>query len=114
MAAPTSTFTAFDAKGNREDLTDMIYRIDPVECPFTTGIDKSKATNVNHEWQTQALAAPASNAQIEGDDAAADVTTPTVRKTNLCQISRKTAIVSRTQEAIDHAGEGFSASRTLH
>jgi hypothetical protein len=82
----------------------MIYRIDPTECPFTTGIDKTKASAVNHEWQTQSLAAPASNAQLEGDDAAADTTTPTARKANICQISRKTAFVSGTQQAVEHAG----------
>src|SRR4051812_2567223 len=104
MAMPTATFATYQAVGNREDLSDMVYRIDPTDCPFTTGIDKGKASAVNHEWQTQALAAAASNAQLEGDDAAADTTTPTVRKGNICQISRKTAFVTGTQQAVDHAG----------
>jgi hypothetical protein len=34
----------------------MIYRIDPVDTPFMTGVEREKATAVNHEWQTQALA----------------------------------------------------------
>ena len=104
MAMPTNTFATYQAIGNREDLSDMIYRIDPTECPFTTGIDKTKASAVTHEWQTQSLAAPASNAQLEGDDAAADATTPTTRKANLAQISRKTAFVTGTQQAVEHAG----------
>jgi hypothetical protein len=105
MALPTNTFTTYSAVGNREDLSDMIYRIDPTDTPFVTGIEKTKATAVNHEWQTQALAAAnTANAQLEGDDATADATTPTVRLGNVAQISRKVPQVSGTQQAVEHAG----------
>jgi len=105
MALPTNTFTTYSAIGNREDLSDMIFRIDPTDTPFMTGIEKTKATAVNHEWQTQALAAAnAANAQLEGDDATADATTPTVRLGNIAQISRKVPQVSGTQQAVEHAG----------
>ena len=105
MTLPVNTLTTYQAVGNREDLSDMIYRIDPTDTPFMTGIEKTKATAVNHEWQTQALApANASNAQLEGDDPTTTATTPTVRLGNLCQISYKVARVSGTQQAVDHAG----------
>src|SRR6266702_2595454 len=105
MSLPTSTFVTYSAVGNREDLSDMIYRIDPVDTPFMSGVDKEKATAVNHEWQTQALAAADNtNAQLEGDDPNTNTTTPTVRLGNLCQISYKVARVSGTQQAVDHAG----------
>jgi hypothetical protein len=105
MALPTNTFTTYSAAGNREDLSDVIYRIDPTDTPFMTGIEKAKATAVLHEWQTQALAAVnTGNAQLEGDDAAADTTTPTVRLGNVAQISRKVPQVSGTQQAVEHAG----------
>jgi hypothetical protein len=95
----------YSAVGNREDLSDMIYRIDPVDTPFMSGVEKEKATAVNHEWQTQALApADSGNAQVEGDDPNTNVTTPTVRLGNQCQISYKVARVSGTQQAVDHAG----------
>ena len=114
MALPTSTLATYQAIGNREDLSDRIFRIDPTDCPFVSGVDKTTATAVNHEWQTQALAAAdGSNAQLEGDDAAADARTVTVRKGNLCQISRKAPFVSGTQQAVDHAGY-VSARRTFH
>lgn len=107
MAEPTSTFDTFSAIGNREDLSDMIYRIDPTDTPFMSAAEKEKATAVNHEWQTQALAA-ASNAnfQLEGDDPTTTATTATVRLGNICQISYKVARVSGTQQAVDHAGRG--------
>jgi hypothetical protein len=104
MALPTNTFATYEAIANREDLSDVIYRIDPTDTPFVTSIEREKATNVNHEWQTHALAAAAQNAQLEGDDPQTNTTTPTVRLGNLCQISNKVARVTGTQRAVLHAG----------
>lgn len=104
MSLPSETLATYQAVGNREDLSDAIFRIDPVDTPFMTGVDKVKATAVNHEWQTQALAAAAANAVMEGDDATTDAVTPTVRLGNICQISDKVARVSGTQQAVEHAG----------
>lgn len=88
MTLATNAFTTYSAIGNREDLADIIYRIDPTDTPFYSGIERAKATAVNHEWQTQALAAASnSNAQLEGDDnVSADTATPTVRLGNIAQI----------------------------
>jgi hypothetical protein len=105
MAVEAATFTAYDAVGNREDLSDVIYRIDPTDTPFMTACEREKATAVNHEWQTQALAAvDTANAKLEGDDAVTVAVTPTVRLGNLCQISDKVVRVSGTQRAVEHAG----------
>jgi hypothetical protein len=104
MAAPTNTYASTAATGNREDLTDMIYRITPTDTPFMSMIGKGKATSTKHEWQTQALAVPSNNAAAEGDDAANAVVTPTVRLNNYTQISTKTVGVSGTQEATVSAG----------
>ncbi len=107
MSLPTNTLASYEAIGNREDLADIIYRIDPTDTPFMTGIEKAKASAVKHEWQTQSLAtAQTTNAVLEGDDAAADATTVTVRLSNIAQISRKVPQVSGTQQAVDHAGRG--------
>src|SRR5882724_12020438 len=105
MALPTNTFSSYTAIGNREDLSDVIYRIDPADTPFISAIEREKASAVNHEWQTQALAAAdTANAVLEGDDATTDAVTPTVRLGNICQISDKVARVTGTQRAVDHAG----------
>jgi Family of unknown function (DUF5309) len=105
MTVPSQTFQVYQAIGNREDLSDVIYRIDPTDTPCMTAFEREKATAVNHEWQTQALAAVATNnAVLEGDDATTDAVTPTVRLGNLCQISDKVARVSGTQQAVQHAG----------
>lgn len=105
MALATSAFTTYSAIGNREDLTDDIYRVEPTKTPFWSGIERAKAAAVNHEWQTQALAAAAANAQLEGDDSiTSNATTATARLGNICQIARKSPRVTGTQQAVDHAG----------
>lgn len=104
MAIVANTFLTFSAIGNREDLSDMIYDISPTDTPFTGTIPKNKATAVLHEWQTDALAAAAANAQLEGDETSYTAVTPTVRLSNRCQIMRKTVIVSGTQNAVNTAG----------
>jgi len=117
MAVPSNTFQTYQAIGNREDLSDVIYRIDPTDTPCMTAFEREKASAVNHEWQTQALAAvDTGNAVVEGDDATSDAATPSVRLGNLCQISDKVARVSGTQRAVEvlvfpesmrGTGEGF-------
>lgn len=104
MAAPTNTFLTTAAIGNREDLTDTIYRITPTVTPTLNLASKAKASNTLHEWQTQDLATAAANAQNEGDNASAKTVTPTVRLNNRTQISTKTVIVSGTQQAMNSAG----------
>ena len=98
MAAPSNTFLTTAAIGNREDLSDVIYRISPTATPVLNLAAKAKATNTLHECQVQDLAAAAANAQAEGDDATAKTVTPTVRLNNRTQISTKTVIVSGTQQ----------------
>src|ERR1700730_2535128 len=105
MALPTNTFATYEAIGNREDLSDVIYRIDPTDTPFMAGIEREKASAVNHECQIQSLAADNNtNAQLERDHANTNTTTATVRLGNINQISTKVARVTGTQRSVDHAG----------
>ena len=105
MPLPTDTFTSYSAIGNREDLSDVIYNVDPTDTPFLTSIPRTKATSTLHEWQTDVLgAASAANHVLEGDDATTDAVTPTVRLSNTCQISDKVPRVTGTQQAVIAAG----------
>lgn len=104
MTAPAGTFQTYQAIGNREDLIDVITNISPVDTWFTQVTGSVRATAVRHEWQTDALAAAAANAQIEGDDAVASNVTPTVRLQNSCQILWKVFQISETQQAVNAAG----------
>jgi hypothetical protein len=104
MSAPSDTFLTTAAIGNKEDLTDFITRISPTETPTLSMAAKATATNTLHEWQTQDLAAAASNAQAEGDDATNIAVTPTVRLTNRTQISTKTVQIAGSQQSATSAG----------
>jgi len=112
MASPNTgqTFQTYQAIGNREDLEDVIYQISPVETPFMTMASRKTATATYHEWQTDALAAAATNQMIEGADATNGTSTPTRRLGNNCQIASKYAVVSDTQNAVDKAGRGSEMS----
>jgi len=72
MAQPTNLYDTFDTTGIREDLVDVIYNISPEDTPILSAIPRTAAKSTKHEWQLDALAAPATNAVIEGDDATID------------------------------------------
>jgi len=105
MAQPTNTFDTYDSVGEREDLSDVIYSIAPTDTPFLSSAAKTQATAVLHEWQTDSLAAAATNnAVIEGDEATLDASTATTRLSNSTQIMDKTVVITGTQESVDKAG----------
>jgi hypothetical protein len=105
MTIVTNTFTSYSAKGIREDLSNVITNIAPEETPFQSNIGRETISNTLFEWQTDTLADAGSNAQLEGDDVASfDAVTATVRLTNYAQISRKTIILSNTEEVVNKAG----------
>jgi len=98
-------YNAYDAIGQREDLTDIIYDISPTTTPFMSSIGKTKATAVYHEWQTDTLAsATTNNAAVEGADASDATLTPTTRLGNYTQILQKTIKVSGTLDSVNKAG----------
>ncbi len=105
MTIVANAFETYTAIGNREDLINQIYDISPTQTPFMSGIARNTAKATKHEWQTDVLAAAvATNAQLEGDEVARAASTPTVRRDNFCQISRKDATVTGTQDVVDKAG----------
>ena len=104
MAQLGNTFETYDAVGNREDLMNVIYNISPTDTPFMSSIGTGTATFTKHEWQTDALAAAAANAQKEGDDSPSVALAATSRVFNYTQISYKPVMVSGTQEKVIHAG----------
>ncbi len=97
-------YRTYTAIGQREDLSNTIYSIAPTETPVVSSIGKTKATATYHEWQTDTLAAASGSGLLEGADAGAASSTPTVRVGNRTQIQGKTVHVSGTLDAVDKAG----------
>jgi hypothetical protein len=104
MAIISGGFSSYLAIGNREDLSDIIHNIAPVENWLVSNSGETKATQRYHEWQTDTLATPAANAQFEGNDYSATIIVPTTRLGNYTQILAKTFAITRTQEVTDKAG----------
>jgi uncharacterized protein DUF5309 len=106
MSKIANTVTTFDVKGIREELTDVIYNIDPSDTVFTSSVSRGSCKTTFKEWQQDSLhAANTANVHPQGDDVTTFAAiTPTVRLGNYTQISRKELIVSDTEEVVDKAG----------
>lgn len=102
----TTTYQTVRQVGIREDLTDDITNIAPMETPYFSMLRKGKpAKNVYIEWQTDSLAsAVGTNKAIEGADYTPLTATPTTRLRNYCQIWVKGLLVSGTANAVNTAG----------
>lgn len=100
-----AAYTTVEAVGEREELSNIITRIDPADTPVYSNAKKGTASSIHPEWQVQELAsASTSNYQVQGFDPTYATPTPTVRVGNYTQISFKDARVSGTLEAVDKAG----------
>lgn len=102
----TQAFTSYGARGNREDLNNVITNIDPTSTPFVSSIGRRNVSNRTFDWQTENLpAVNPLNFAVEGFVAAAQAPIQTVRQSNVTQIMQRTFAVSNTQEEIDAAGK---------
>jgi len=107
MAKVANAFTTYSAVGNREDLSNAIYNIDPFDTPLLSAAKRRTVTNRFFDWQTEFLpTVNTSNAQFEGFQLANSLAQPTIRQQNVTQISERDATISGSQEASDAAGKG--------
>jgi len=105
MAIVTNTFTSFNSKGIREELSNVINNISPEEVPLQSNIGSKNVSNTYFEWQSDSLAAVDKTAVIDGDDVASfDATAATTRLGNYTQILRRTVVVADNLAAQDAAG----------
>lgn len=104
---PVGLFQTDGVIGNREDLTDVLTNISPLETPFLSSIGRTGATGVFHEWQTDTLAdfaTAGANAAAEGASATPVSGNVTTRIGNRTQIFTKELQVSNTQMSVSIAG----------
>ncbi len=113
MAIITNAFPTYTAKGNREDLSDVIYNIDPTDTPFVTAIGRRNVSNVNFDWQTENLPAVSTTAELEGFELSRSAATATVRATNVCQIQKRDATVTGSQQSMNSAGRNSEMAHQM-
>ena len=116
MAVITDTFLTYDAKGIREDLSDLISDISPTQTPFQSNVGTRDAENTYFEWQTDSLAAASATPVVEGQDLSTfTAVTPTARMGNYCQINMVDFIISGTEQTVLKAGRasevGYQAAK---
>ena len=112
-SAPSNTYLETAAIGVREDLADIIYRIDPDETPLVSACARVGAKQVLTEWLVQELNPAADNAQPEGFTAVMQAVLKPVRLNNVCQILARTVGVSNTLRVVDVAGGEDEYNRQL-
>ena len=117
MAVVTNTFTTYDAKGIREDLSDLIADISPTATPFQSNIGSRSAENTYFEWQTDSLSAASATPVVEGQDLSSyTAVSATTRLGNYCQINMRDFIISGTEQKVTKAGRssevGYQAAKT--
>ena len=114
MPKVTNAFTTYQAVGNREDLSNAIYNIDPFDTPVMSAIRRRNVKNRIFDWQTENLpVVNPNNAQFEGFVLANGPSQPTIRQNNVTQISERDATVSGTQEESDAAGKGSEMAHQM-
>lgn len=109
----TDSYRVGTAGGNREDLEDVIWELDPLDTYCLSNFSRTKASATFHEWELDTLEGVTVNRHIEGDEAtAATVVSPT-RAGNYCQISKKVFLISGTQEVVSKAGRKSEIKRQM-
>lgn len=105
---PNAMMTSYTSAVKREDLLDVITNLKPTETQFFTGLKKSKAKSVYHEWPVDVYATVTNTATdkktVEGADwGDGDMVSPT-REGNYTQIIKEVWKISGTAQVIDTAG----------
>jgi hypothetical protein len=113
LAGTTDSYRVGAAGGNREDLEDVIWDLEPLETYCLSNFDRTKVSATFHEHEVDSLVGPTVNRQLEGDDATYITVVSPTRVGNYCQISRKTFLISGTQEVVSKAGRKSELKRQL-
>jgi hypothetical protein len=113
MAKVTNAFDTYTATADREDLSNIIYNISPMQTPFMSSIGKRSVKNVVFDWQTESLPTPSSSGELEGFELSRSAATATVRQSNVCMISKRDATVTGSQESSDPAGKRSEMAHQL-
>lgn len=97
---------SYDSGNMKQDVSDIIFNIDPSETPLLSNMGTRDVSNTTFEWNTESLpASNDSNAKLEGADFSSEAVTQVVRNTNQTQISSRNATVTGTMTAVSQYGK---------
>lgn len=117
MAAPTNMYVSSSVTGLREQLSDDISNVSPVDTKFYSKIGASpegKPKNFKHEWLSDVVPAVTDNAQPEGNTYTSSAITAATRLYNILQILNRRFSISRSTMQLKGAGgvstEGYQTA----
>jgi len=97
---------SYDSGNIKEDVSDIIFNIDPSDTPVLSNAGRRDVSNTTFEWNTEDLPSTSStNEKNEGADFASEAAIQVTRKTNVTQISSRNATVTGTQMAVAQYGK---------
>ena len=106
MAQLTDVMETYDASAIKEDISSILYNLDPDETPVMSNAGRRDIQNTLFQWQVESLPTSATtNKHIEGAkilevDAELDAGTATTLLNNYTQISWRNATVSGTLQSV--------------
>jgi len=106
MAQLTDVMETYDASSIKEDISSVIFNLDPDNTPALSNAGRRDVQNTLFQWQIESLPTSAStNKHIEGAkilevDAELDAGTATTLLNNYTQISWRNATVSGTLQSV--------------
>jgi hypothetical protein len=114
MAVTANTNETDDVSTIREDLSEALASVSPLETVFMSAIGTRSVDNTYFEWSEVDLAAAATNTQIEGDVGLSNsAPTNAVRKGNYTNISAKVVEVSDTNQAVNGVANAQTVAKQV-
>ena len=101
---PSNTMVAFDLTGNREDLSDEISIITPVDSPFYHAIGTASCKAVKHEFMTDVIRQPTQNKALFGSDPTIAASQQPTKLYNNVQLQEESFSIDDTSNAVATAG----------
>lgn len=109
-----ATYTTYDQVGKKEDVSDIISDITPLDSPMFSLMKSEKISARVFEWQEDAIrAANGANAIVEGADATIGTLTPTTMRSSTTQILEEAFQVSGTSDAVATYGRAKETAYQL-
>ncbi|MDD2898984.1 MAG: DUF5309 family protein [Desulfuromonadaceae bacterium] len=106
---PNNTMTAFDLTGKREDLSDEISIITPIDSPFYHDIGVAdQCTAVKHEFMTDVIRQPGANKAKYGSDPTIGTSQQPTKLYNIIQLQEESFSIDDTSNAVKTAGNSGS------
>jgi hypothetical protein len=103
-AVPTNTMTTFALTGNREDISDEISIITPIDSPFYHSIGSAPVTAMKHDFMTDTIRAPGSNKALIGSDPTISAAQQPVKLSNYVQLQEESFSIADSAEAVTTVG----------